>query len=1008
MFIIGHTVDRTGFRHGIGVLTGLGEGEVTEGDRRHILIHGTAHNSSLRSSIIGRDINRVLPLFRTFQSFRYSQDLLNREFGRGGFHTICVGEGQRLILGGGSRCRQGAVAVVLNSDGHGLAGCFRIIGHALDRAGLGHGVGVGAGFGEGEVTEGDRGIILVNRASHRLSFRSTVLCFHIDGVRPFLRAFKSFRNFQDLLDREAGRSRFHAIGVGEGQRIFLGGGNRRRQGAVTVVNDFDGHGLAGCLCIVGHALDRAGLGHGVGVGAGFGEGEVAEGDRGVILVNRAGHRLSFRRIVLCFHIDGVGPFLRAVQAFRNFQDLLDREAGRGGFHTVGVGEGQRFILGGGNSRRQGAVAVVNHRDGHGLAVSFFVVGHAGDRTLFTYRVGVGAGSGEGERTEGDGSVILVYRTGHRFSLRGGAVRGHSNIVGPLIRTFQAFRNNQDLLYREAGADCTDIIGVGEGKRTIVRGARRRRQGAVAVVDHCDRHGLARSVRIIGHTGDGSGLRHRVGVGSGFGKGEIAEGDGIRRIGDRSGHGRSFRRIVFRFNIDRVAPGRRASQACRNFKDLLHREAGRSRFDAVGVCEAYAAFRRYRRNQIALAIVFNRDRYSLGGCCIIRYTVRAAALSYCIGVGSGSREGDVTEAYRAAVRIRVGVARHFRHRRAVSRRQCEGKLTGNAGRCKAFRDFQDLLHRNAGCRRLRSVGVGDGNGNRTIISGRDGGAALGISGRDSRLVGRVFDLFAVCVHGQIFPGVGPIVVLIERHGVARVFAVGSQLNLNGSRTDLANIVGVIPDLGHGNAGRLRHMRIGDRTVILSRAARGRVAVDGRLGYSVFNFLAIIKTRETSISDGVCTIFIVNDSGFGTRNSRRERQLLFQLFSCQADTILIIIVVPNLGDFKVGELIIISESDNIAGVGILNCTCSCLPTRECTIFTCGQFSFIESKTVCQITFSKSIGCFSRQVGETKVPTILHLDGNNRATGGIIVAGITLFRSGTRYYCILDTSACFGVIN
>ena len=198
------------------------------------------------------------------------------------------------------------------------------------------------------------------------------------------------------------------------------------------------------------------------------------------------------------------------------------------------------------------------------------------------------------------------------------------------------------------------------------------------------------------------------------------------------------------------------------------------------------------------------------------------------------------------------------------------------------------------------------------------------------------------------------------------------------------------------------------MIFSRAACGCITINCRLGYSVFNFLAVIETRETSISNGIGTISIVYDSGFGTRNSRRQCQLFFQLFSCQADTILIIIVVPNLGDFKVGELIIISESDNIAGVGILNCTCSCLPTRECTIFTCGQFSFIESKTVCQITFSKSIGCFRRQVGETKVPTILHLDGNNRATGGIIVAGITLFRSGTRYYCILDTSACFGVIN
>ena len=442
----------------------------------------------------------------------------------GALGCVGVGEGDGLVGGAVSGSGQGTVAVVDHGHGDGLAGLGGgVVGDAGNLAGLGHGVGVGARLGVGEVTEGNGVVVLVDRAGHGIGLGCALTSSNVDGVGPLRRTVSALGHGHDLLHRELSGRRLHAVGVGEGDRVVLGGVSRCSHGAVAVVNNGDDDRLDRHQ-FVGDAGNLAGLGHGVGVGARLGVGEVTEGNGVVVLVDRAGHGIGLGCALTSSNVDGVGPLRRTVSALGHGHDLLHRELSGRRLHAVGVGEGDRVVLGGVSRCSHGAVAVVNNGDGDGLASRCVgIVGDASHGTGLGNGVGVLARSGELKRTEVRGVVVLVDRASHGLGL--GCAFAGSNIDGvrPLSRTLQTLRNADDLLHGEAGLNRLNLIGVGE-ERILAALSNFSLQGAVAVVGDLNSHGVLSGAVL--NASNGTGLGDLVGIGLasiGLGEGNLAKG-----------------------------------------------------------------------------------------------------------------------------------------------------------------------------------------------------------------------------------------------------------------------------------------------------------------------------------------------------------------------------------------------------------------------------------------------------------------------------------------------------
>ena len=920
--------------------------------------------------------------------------------GDGGLAARVIGvvEGDAGLGAHGSR--EAALAVVLDGHGDGLAG-LGVVGDASDIAGLAHGVGVGTGLVIGDRAEGDGGAVLVHRTAHDGGGRSIAVGGHADVVAPLLGALHALGHGDVLRDREARGGGLDIVGVGEADANL--GAHGGAQGAVLVVDDGDGDGLASGVGVVGDASDIAGLAHGVGVGAGLVERELAERDRGVVLVDRAVHGLRLRSATLSVHGDVIAPLLGALKASRHVEGLLDREARGDGIDVVRVGEEDKSVVV--HNCGQGAIAVVGDDDIDIVGIG--AVGDASDSAGLGHGVGVGARLGEGEHTDrrargslGDGRLHFVSYGSTVNRLRGDG-------VSPVLGTLEGFVELNFLLDRDRNADLANLIRVGEGDGRLIR-ARRSGQRAVAVVNDGNGDGLASlCCGVVGDAVDLAGLGHGVGVGAGLVVGDGAEGDGtavLVRVG--VARGRGHRRAVDSGQRDGVLAGDvRSVEAFLYREDLLHGEAGSGGLDAVRVGEGDARCRLDGSGQLAGAIVHDGDGNGLAsGVGVVGDASDIAGLAHGVGVGTGHREGEVTEGHGVG-----GVGDRAGHGLGLGSTVVGGHVDGIApgGRTsQTVRNGDGLLHREARGDRSGRVLVRNGDAVRGIA-----GDGLRIAGRNSGLVGSIDDRGAVLVLGQVPPSVGPLVALVEGHRVARSNAVGGQLDGNGRRADLAGVVGVIPDLGHLDGSDLGRMGVGDGAVVLGGAAGGGVAVDGGLGHLVLDLLAVVEARQAGVFDGVGAVAVVGDGGRLAFDLRQEGQLLGKLFSRQTHAVLVVGIIPDLGDLEVGELVVVGEGNDVAGVGRLDGARGGLATREAGVLVgaARQLGLVEGEASGQIALGEGVGGAGGQVGEAEVPASLHLDGDGSAAGDVVVArGAGSDQTSTGDGCIHDCRAGVGVID
>ena len=179
-----------------------------------------------------------------------------------------------------------------------------------------------------------------------------------------------------------------------------------------------------------------------------------------------------------------------------------------------------------------------------------------------------------------------------------------------------------------------------------------------------------------------------------------------------------------------------------------------------------------------------------------------------------------------------------------------------------------------------------------------------------------------------------------------------------------------------------MGIGDGAMVLSRAAIGIITFDRSFSNFIGYFLAISETRQILILDSISTIFVICYGRSCTIDCRIQCQHFCKLFSCRTQTILVIIVIPLLGDLKISQSVVICIGDFITGVGVFNSTRAGLTTTESGVFAICEFSLIECITITQFAFDKGICCLRRKVGETQVPLIFHFYSNSGTARCIVV--------------------------
>ena len=262
---------------------------------------------------------------------------------------ICmVAVGHDGVVTGDRRHLELAIAVIDHGDRNVARGS--VVGPAVATlALLGDGEVIRAGCGEGHVAklEGLLGAIRKSARGNRGAAGSDAclvgICARLGQLEGKARGGVVAL---DLLGHAKGSvaakgRRRGAVGVGEGGRAARRGGH----GAVAVVYNGDRHELArGCLGVVGHAVNAAGLGDAVVVGAGLGEGDVAKAGGGAIAVH-VGHRGAFgqgraggfgreREGVLAGNVTGA----REAIGYNELLGNLDRSGcGRG---AIAVGEGE--------------------------------------------------------------------------------------------------------------------------------------------------------------------------------------------------------------------------------------------------------------------------------------------------------------------------------------------------------------------------------------------------------------------------------------------------------------------------------------------------------------------------------------------------------------------------------------------------------------------------------------------------------------------------------------------
>ena len=199
--------------------------------------------------------------------------------------------------------------------------------------------------------------------------------------------------------------------------------------------------------------------------------------------------------------------------------------------------------------------------------------------------------------------------------------------------------------------------------------------------------------------------------------------------------------------------------------------------------------------------------------------------------------------------------------------------------------------------LGLVRVGDGG-----LAVRGFSARLGVTSGEVALVlfPRVSDLLAAGVLVNRNLG-GPAVVLGERCGrggcgVARVKGHDEAL-----RTCTVLVVAIVPNLLDGYFSRLGRMAIRNGAAVLGRAASSGVVLDCGLGHGVF----AVDGGNAGPSNGPGVSILALGNRRGYVNCRRQRQRLEEVLIGRTEAVMIVAVIPDLGDGNIRESVLVRE-------------------------------------------------------------------------------------------------------
>ena len=373
------------------------------------------------------------------------------------------------------------------------------------------------------------------------------------------------------------------------------------------------------------------------------------------------------------------------------------------------------------------------------------------------------------------------------------------------------------------------------------------------------------------------------------------------------------------------------QAFRYHQILFHREADCCRSNIVGVGECQRLISRSvcGCRQRSVAVVFDRDCDRLAGCLsVVGNACDRSGLAHCVGIFSGCSVRDRSKRGRI-ISVRDGTFHGFCHRCIAL--CCHIDLV--APLCRAFqalRHSKDLLDRETCGNRSRLISICYSKCNSTIIRSCFFRAALLVASRNCSLIRSIDDFGSFTVLRKILPGVGPVVACVQRNRIAGVGAVCFQLDINGFRADLADIVAVHPALNGRDLYHFRHMLIGNDAVILRRASGRGVASDLFFLDGVGDLLVIgVTIKSGPFRNVLVLVFRINRNGKLVSICVRhisavclKDKIGLELVCRRTLAVLIICVIPDLGDFEVGARIIVRVFNIITCTSILNGTSCCL--------------------------------------------------------------------------------------
>ena len=207
-----------------------------------------------------------------------------------------------------------------------------------------------------------------------------------------------------------------------------------------------------------------------------------------------------------------------------------------------------------------------------------------------------------------------------------------------------------------------------------------------------------------------------------------------------------------------------------------------------------------------------------------------------------------------------------------------------------------------------------------------------------------------------------------------------------------------------------MWISDGAVVLGRCRCRGVALRNILGHGVGDLLIVVETRQACVSNGVLVgiVRINNDGRVLALDGRRQSQHLCKILCLRTDAVLVAVVLPGLGDLKVGELVIVCIGHGVTGVGFLNLSRGGLSAREGAVGAAGELRLVEEEALGQVALGEGVGSTGRQVGEAEIPAVLHLNRDGFTAWSIVVTSVTSLGCGTRDTSILDGCASLGVVD